>query len=144
MHRSGRQVLEYCSLARAATRDLFRYGSPIPDKTCANECCTSTFGSFSSPQMSSCSYWKTAKSDAQTTAHDRLDRTYVTNRLMIDESFEIKVRNHNKEPGDVRVVEHLYRWITWDISAKSDSYRKTDGYASATSQSRYPPSTGGY
>ena len=28
---------------------------------CANECCTSTFGSFSSPQMSSCSYWKTAE-----------------------------------------------------------------------------------
>src|SRR5580693_939049 len=38
--------------------------------------CTSTFGSFSSLQMSSCSYWKTAKSDAQTTAHDRRDRTY--------------------------------------------------------------------
>jgi len=76
VRRSGRQVLEYCSLARAATRNLFRYGSPILDKTCANECCTSTFGSFSSAQMSSCSYWKTAKSGAQTTAHDRLDRTY--------------------------------------------------------------------
>src|SRR6266851_4346208 len=28
VRRSGRQVLEYCSLARAATRDLFRYGRP--------------------------------------------------------------------------------------------------------------------
>ncbi|HEV7511509.1 MAG TPA: DUF4139 domain-containing protein [Candidatus Acidoferrum sp.] len=44
-----------------------------------------------------------------------------------DESFEIKVRNHKKEPVNVRVVEHLYRWTNWDISSKSDSYKKTDG-----------------
>ena len=43
-----------------------------------------------------------------------------------DESFEIKVRNHKKEPVDVRVVEHLYRWINWDISSKSDSFKKTN------------------
>jgi hypothetical protein len=56
----------------------------------------------------------------------RTDYRLDTNRQTIDESFEIKVRNHKKEPVDVRVVEHLYRWITWDISAKSDPYRKTD------------------
>src|SRR6202142_3754204 len=28
----------------------------------------------------------------------------------VDESFEIKLRNHKKEPATVRVVEHLYRW----------------------------------
>ena len=56
----------------------------------------------------------------------RTDYRLGTNRQTIDESFEIKVRNHKKEPVDVRVVEHLYRWITWDISAKSDPYRKTD------------------
>ncbi len=56
----------------------------------------------------------------------RTDYRVETNRQTIDESFEIKVRNHKKEPVDVRVVEHLYRWITWDISAKSDPYRKTD------------------
>jgi hypothetical protein len=27
---------------------------------------------------------------------------------------------------EVRVVEHLYRWINWDISVKSDPCRKTD------------------
>ena len=43
-----------------------------------------------------------------------------------DESFEIKLRNHKKEAVDVRVVEHLYRWINWDISSKSDSFHKTD------------------
>ncbi len=56
----------------------------------------------------------------------RTDYRVDTNRQTIDESFEIKVRNHKKEPVDVRVVEHLYRWITWDISAKSDPYRRTD------------------
>jgi hypothetical protein len=56
----------------------------------------------------------------------RTDYRLDTNRQSIDESFEIKIRNHKKEPVDIRVVEHLYRWITWDISAKSDAYRKTD------------------
>jgi len=56
----------------------------------------------------------------------RTDYRVDTNRQTIDESFEIKVRNHKKEPVDVRVVERLYRWITWDISAESDPYRRTD------------------
>jgi hypothetical protein len=43
-----------------------------------------------------------------------------------DESFEIKIRNHKKEPIDVRVVEHLYRWTNWDIAASSTTYKKTD------------------
>jgi hypothetical protein len=47
-------------------------------------------------------------------------------RRMIDESFEIKLRNHKKEPVVVRVVEHLYRGATWDITDKSATYLKTD------------------
>jgi hypothetical protein len=43
------------------------------------------------------------------------------------ESFEIKVRNHKKEPVEVRVVEHLYRALTWDIIDHSANYSKTDG-----------------
>ena len=43
-----------------------------------------------------------------------------------EESFEIKVRNHKKEPVEVRVVEHLYRWSTWRILASSDPYEKID------------------
>jgi len=43
-----------------------------------------------------------------------------------DESFEIKVRNHKKEAVTVRVVEHMYRWIQWDITAKSMEHKKTD------------------
>jgi hypothetical protein len=45
----------------------------------------------------------------------------------IDESFEIKLRNHKKDaPVEIRVVEHLYRWSNWDITAKSDDFVKKD------------------
>lgn len=43
-----------------------------------------------------------------------------------DESFEIKVRNHKNEQVEVRVVEHLYRWYNWEITAKSDTFLKTN------------------
>jgi len=44
----------------------------------------------------------------------------------VDESFEIKVRNHKKEDVEVRVVEHLYRWMNWDVTDKSDPFLKTN------------------
>ena len=56
----------------------------------------------------------------------RTDYKLDLDKHFADESFEIKVRNHKKERADVRVVEHLYRWITWNISMKSDPFRKKD------------------
>jgi len=44
----------------------------------------------------------------------------------LDESFEIKLRNHKKVPVEMRVVEHLYRWSNWELSQKSDTFRKID------------------
>jgi hypothetical protein len=44
----------------------------------------------------------------------------------IDETFEIKLRNRKKEPVEIRVVEHLYRWSNWNITAKSDEFVKKD------------------
>jgi hypothetical protein len=44
------------------------------------------------------------------------------------ESFEIKVRNHKKEAVKIRVVEHLYRSLTWDIAANSADFKKTDAH----------------
>src|ERR1700730_7405871 len=41
--------------------------NPTPDKTCTQQCCARPFVSFFSPQMNSCGYWKTARSDVQTT-----------------------------------------------------------------------------
>lgn len=49
-----------------------------------------------------------------------------TNRRELDESFEIKLRNHKKEAVTVRIVEHLYRWNTWDIKSKTDAFTKKD------------------
>jgi hypothetical protein len=43
-----------------------------------------------------------------------------------DESFEIKLRNHKKTPVEIRVVEHLYRWTNWEITAKSNDFVKTN------------------
>jgi len=44
----------------------------------------------------------------------------------MEESFEIRVRNHKKEPVNVRVVEHLYRWTNWKLTEQSHSSNKTD------------------
>ena len=45
---------------------------------------------------------------------------------LADESFEIKLRNHKTEPVEIRVIEHLYRWTNWEITAKSDPFTKTN------------------
>ncbi len=47
-------------------------------------------------------------------------------RMTASETFEVRVRNHKKEPVDVRVVEHLYRGTNWEITMKSDDFRKKD------------------
>ncbi len=50
-----------------------------------------------------------------------------TRAHQIDESFEIKLRNRKKDaPVEIRVVEHLYRWSNWEITAKSDDFTKKD------------------
>ncbi len=49
-----------------------------------------------------------------------------SNRDWLDESFEIKLRNHKKEDVEVRVVEHLYRWVQWDLTAGSMPHVKLD------------------
>ena len=44
----------------------------------------------------------------------------------IDESFEIKVRNHKQNALEIRVVEHLCRWSNWALTEKSTEFKKTD------------------
>jgi hypothetical protein len=56
----------------------------------------------------------------------RTDYRIDTNRNDLDESFEIQLRNHKKEPVEVRIVEHLYRWSTWEIRLASDEFKKKD------------------
>ena len=49
-----------------------------------------------------------------------------SNNHWLDESFEIKLRNHKKEPVEIKVVEHLFRWTNWEIKEKSDTFLKTN------------------
>ncbi len=56
----------------------------------------------------------------------RTDFHVSSNDHWIDESFQIKLRNHKKAPVEIRVVEHLYRWNNWNISAKSGDFVKRD------------------
>jgi hypothetical protein len=44
----------------------------------------------------------------------------------IEEAFEIKLRNHKKEPVEIRVREHLNRWSGWQITEKSQDFTKID------------------
>jgi hypothetical protein len=56
----------------------------------------------------------------------RMDYKLDYNARWVDESFEIKVRNHKNSTVDVRVVEHLYRWTNWEIRKNSDPFSKVD------------------
>jgi hypothetical protein len=56
----------------------------------------------------------------------RTNYTVETRQNTATESFEIRVRNHKKEPVQIRVVEHLYRGSNWEITSKSDDYQKKD------------------
>ena len=58
----------------------------------------------------------------------RSDYIVDNNKRTATESFEIKVRNHKKEPVEVRVVEHPYRAVNWDIASSSAEYKKTDSH----------------
>jgi len=59
---------------------------------------------------------------------ERKQTDFKTDRAdhWIDETFEIKLRNRKHEPANFRVVEHLYRWNNWNITAKSDEFTKKD------------------
>jgi hypothetical protein len=46
----------------------------------------------------------------------------------VDESFEIKVRNHKTTAANVRVVEHLYRGATWTILDHSTAFLNKDAH----------------
>jgi len=48
------------------------------------------------------------------------------NQHWMDESFEIRIRNHKKEAVNVRAVEHLYRCANWKLVEPSQQSRKMD------------------
>ncbi len=45
---------------------------------------------------------------------------------VLEETFEVTLRNRGKEAVEIRVVEHLFRWTNWTIESKSEEFNKTD------------------
>jgi hypothetical protein len=45
---------------------------------------------------------------------------------VMEEAFEIKVRNHKDQPVEVTIRENLYRWSNWRVLSSSMSYEKKD------------------
>ncbi len=56
----------------------------------------------------------------------RTDYRIDNSRMWLDESFEIRLRNHKQEQVQVRVVEHLYRGSSWNVTTSSNTFQKTD------------------
>jgi hypothetical protein len=52
--------------------------------------------------------------------------TVDTTRKTMTEDIEVKLRNQKKESVTVMVKENLYRWTNWQITGKSQDYRKDD------------------
>ncbi len=45
---------------------------------------------------------------------------------VIEEAFEVKIRNHKEEAVTVKVLEKLYRWAGWTVLEKSHDYEQLD------------------
>jgi hypothetical protein len=52
-------------------------------------------------------------------------RSFSSGRV-IEETIEVKVRNHKEEPAEVMVYEHPWRWSQWEIVKASGEWTKVD------------------
>jgi hypothetical protein len=56
----------------------------------------------------------------------RIDFKVDSSNKWADESFEITLHNRKKEAVEVRVIEHLFRWVNWKIRDNSEPFTKLD------------------
>lgn len=56
----------------------------------------------------------------------RTDFTIDSAGKRMTETFRIEIRNQKSSAQTVRIIERLYRWTNWQISAKSDNFTKLD------------------
>lgn len=52
-------------------------------------------------------------------------KSYASGRV-VEETIEIKVRNHKKESVEVLIYEHPWRWGEWEITKSSTAWEKVD------------------
>ncbi len=56
----------------------------------------------------------------------QIDFKVDSRRDWMEETIEIKIRNHKDQPVKVIVKENLYRWTNWQIREKTHDYEKID------------------
>jgi len=59
-------------------------------------------------------------------ARTQSDFHTVTTGHVVEETFEIKVRNHKADAVEVMVYEHPWRWSQWEIVKSGTPYEKVD------------------
>ena len=52
-------------------------------------------------------------------------KSFASGRI-VEETIEIKMRNHKAEPVEVQVYEHPWRWSEWEILKSSAEWQKVD------------------
>jgi hypothetical protein len=52
-------------------------------------------------------------------------KSFASGRI-VEETIELKVRNHKEEAVDVQVYEHPWRWSQWEILSSSTAWEKVD------------------
>ncbi len=52
-------------------------------------------------------------------------RSYA-NGHVVEETYEIRIRNHKKEPVTVFVAEHPWRWSQWEVVSSTGEWTKID------------------
>ena len=58
--------------------------------------------------------------------HRMTNNTEDGSNRVVTQTFEIKVRNHKKEPVEIRVLEHATHGGNWTLTAQSQSHEKKD------------------
>ena len=53
-------------------------------------------------------------------------RSGGTARKWMEETIEVKLRNHKKQPVQVVVKETLYRWVNWELLERSHPSDEVD------------------
>jgi hypothetical protein len=59
-------------------------------------------------------------------ARAQKDFKSIASGKVVEETIEIKVRNHKAEPVEVQVYEHPWRWSEWEITKYSTNFEKID------------------
>ncbi|MBI1806410.1 MAG: hypothetical protein HYR76_05100 [Ignavibacteria bacterium] len=52
-------------------------------------------------------------------------KSFASGRV-VEETIQIKVRNHKETPAEVQIYEHPWRWSQWEITKSSTEWTKVD------------------